>query len=305
MSLSQRDQLAFEALVSSDPLCASLGVISAAVLELETLLVGCGGLIRELLRYSGGASTSKDDGQRLSVADRLADRLLRERLVELFPHCSGYSEEEGEFGSVAGSTRLRWHIDPLDGTRSATQGGLSCVSAGALVYEQERPVLGLGWIYVQALGVLYRGFFSPTESAAEANREAVAIEPDLSVADLPKRYLAVGSDWRGDAFPNLCKITAPGATAAHLTQLARPGSDVVGAVLTRYYPYDAFGGLVIAAAAGAEVYRCGENGALHPLQPLEILAEMDARPAAPGPTLLVAHPVLARQWKGHEGGREA
>lgn len=289
-----QDNLGFDALVAASPLCAEVGVTPPAVSELETLLVGCGGLIRELLLYSGGASSSKDDGQRLSVADRLVDRLLRERLVDLFPGCSGYSEEAGEFGFPGGPTRLRWQVDPLDGTRSATQGGLYCVSAGALITVDDRPVAGLGWIYLPTLGVLYRGYLGPNGAVAEANGETAKVEPDLTADQLPMRYLAVGSDWHGDGFRRLCKITAPGATAAHLTQLARAGSDVVGAVLTRYYPYDAFGGLVIAAGAGAGVYRVGEGGELVRIEALQVLSQMNRKPGDHGPKLLVAHPVLAQ-----------
>jgi fructose-1,6-bisphosphatase/inositol monophosphatase family enzyme len=288
----------FDQTLATCDVCRSVSVTPDAVSELETLLVGCGGLIRELLLYSGGASSSKDDGQRLSVADRLVDRLLRERLVELFPGCSGYSEEGGEFGDPAGPTRLRWHVDPLDGTRSATQGGLYCVSAGALIFHEERPAVGLGWIYLPTLGVLYRGCLAPEAAASEANGLPARIDPELTADKLPGRYLAVGSDWHGDGFRRLCKITAPGATAAHLTQLARPGSDVVGVVLTRYRPYDAFGGLVIAAAAGAEVYRCAGESDLEPVETLEVLAEMDRNPSSPGPKLFAAHPVLARELRG-------
>lgn len=288
----------FDGLLSAQPQCAAVGITPQAVAELETLLVGCGGLIRELLQYSGGASSAKDDGQRLSVADRLVDRLLRERLVELFPGCSGYSEEEGKFGVPGGSTRLRWHIDPLDGTRSATQGGLYCVSAGALILDHDRPTVGLGWIYLPTLGVLYRGLLGPAGGVSEANGLPTMVERDLTPDKLTKRYLAVGSDWHGDGFPRLCKVTAPGATAAHLTQLARPGSDVVGVVLTRYHPYDAFGGLVIAAGAGAELFRLAGTTELQPVNTLEALGEMDQQPAAPGRKLLAAHPVLARELMG-------
>src|SRR5438128_2239298 len=95
--------------------------------QIDHLVVGCGGFVKELISYTAGASELKDDGgQRLSAADRLVDQLLRERLLALVPGSSGYSEEGGAFGE-RGEGRVRWLIDPVDGTRPATLGGAFAV----------------------------------------------------------------------------------------------------------------------------------------------------------------------------------
>jgi myo-inositol-1(or 4)-monophosphatase len=71
-----------------------------------------GALLRKF--FSGGVETEyKGDADLVTVADRTAEKLIRERLSEAFPDHGIYGEEgtrdrlEGEF---------RWYVDPLDGT---------------------------------------------------------------------------------------------------------------------------------------------------------------------------------------------
>jgi len=271
------------------------GLSARVICEIDHLVVGVGGLVHELIRFTSGASTRKDAaGQRLTVADTLADRLLRESLLAFCPSSSGYSEEAGTFGREGSGLRIRWQVDPVDGTRPATLGGAFAVSIGALVLDGEVPVAAAGWVYLPTLSTLYRAFLSPDCRDCRLNGNPVVAE--LAAAnELPNRYLAVGSDWHllGTG-PHPFKLSAPGATAVHLTQLVHPGSDVAATILTRYKPYDAAGGLVVAAAGGCELYLM-ESGApgLSPLDPLTFLRAGDLRPAHYGPAVLVCPPATA------------
>src|SRR5437870_856040 len=109
----------------ASPLIAA-GLNPETLQQIDHLVVGCGGFVKELLLHTSGESTTKGESdERLSAADRLVDRLLREHLMHLVPGSSGYSEEGGEFGRRGEPSRLRvsWLLDPLDGTRPATLGG--------------------------------------------------------------------------------------------------------------------------------------------------------------------------------------
>jgi len=269
--------------------------------ELDHLLVGCGGFVKELISFTSGASTLKDAaGQRVSAADRLVDALLTARLQTLVPSSSGYSEERGAFGERGGGLEVRWQVDPVDGTRPAMLGGAFAVCAGALILEQGQPTAALGWVYVPTLSALYRAVLTAGEAGEAGVRECLlngvgVCAASVAEADLKNSYLAVGSDWRSTWLPRSpLKLSAPGATAVHLTRLVQPGSDVVAAVLSRYYPYDAAAALVAAIAGGCELYGwSAEAASLQPLEPLRLLAELDARPDVHGPRVLVCAPGVA------------
>lgn len=260
-------------------------------------MVGCGGMARELLAFSGYVTENKTTpGQRVSAADTLIDALLRERLSQIVPGSVGYSEEGGRFGQSVGA-RVRWQIDPLDGTRPASLGGAFAVSVGALVWDEEQPVAAVGWVYVPTNSALYRGIWTPEFSECLRNGEPASAQV-CEAEQLLSRYAAVDSrlqsEWLGPAVP---KITAPGATALNLAHLASPPSDVFAVLLSSYRPYDAFAGLVIAAAAGCACYpwreKAGAGWATEPLPLLPLLAELDEEPEQRGPLLLVTHPANA------------
>ena len=51
----------------------------------------------------------------MTMADRQAEQLLRDRISELFPEDAILGEE---FGEQAGKSGFRWILDPIDGTKS-------------------------------------------------------------------------------------------------------------------------------------------------------------------------------------------
>ena len=86
-----------------------------------------GARLREF--FAQGVETEyKGDVDLVTVADRTAEKLIRERLAEVFPQHGVYGEEgtrermDGEF---------RWYVDPLDGTTNFAHGFPQfCVSMG-------------------------------------------------------------------------------------------------------------------------------------------------------------------------------
>jgi myo-inositol-1(or 4)-monophosphatase len=68
-------------------------------------------------RYYGRAIEVERKADRTPVteADREVERFLRDALLKHFPDHGIYGEE---YGDTAGSSRYRWIIDPIDGTKS-------------------------------------------------------------------------------------------------------------------------------------------------------------------------------------------
>jgi myo-inositol-1(or 4)-monophosphatase len=99
-----------------------------------------GARLREFLA-AGVETEYKGDVDLVTVADRTAEKLIRERLSEAFPGHGIYGEEgtrerlDGEF---------RWYVDPLDGTTNFAHGlPQFCVSLG-LEQRQVQRDAGLG-----------------------------------------------------------------------------------------------------------------------------------------------------------------
>jgi histidinol phosphatase-like enzyme (inositol monophosphatase family) len=80
----------------------------------------------------------KADASPVTVADRDAERMIRQMIAEAFPHDAILGEEEG--GAVDATER--WVVDPIDGTKSFVSG--VPLYATLVAYEEEgRPVLGV------------------------------------------------------------------------------------------------------------------------------------------------------------------
>jgi histidinol phosphatase-like enzyme (inositol monophosphatase family) len=73
------------------------------------------------LKYYGGLvdADAKGDGSPVTIADRKAEELIRKRVKKRYPEHAVLGEEYGE--SNAGA-RVRWILDPIDGTRSFMHG---------------------------------------------------------------------------------------------------------------------------------------------------------------------------------------
>ena len=88
----------------------------------------------------------KGDGTPVTIADRGAERLIREELELLFPEDGILGEEEEE---KIGTSGRRWIIDPIDGTKAFTHGVPLYTNLLALEDEQG---IAVGVINVPGLG---------------------------------------------------------------------------------------------------------------------------------------------------------
>lgn len=89
------------------------------LLEYATALAHVAG--DHTLRYFGGVvdHDAKGDGSPVTVADREAEAMLRQRIADRFPEHGVLGEEFGESNPGA---RVRWILDPIDATRSFMRG---------------------------------------------------------------------------------------------------------------------------------------------------------------------------------------
>lgn len=84
----------------------------------------------------------KSDDSPVTVADREAEQLLRERIAAHFPGDAILGEE---FGVTEGDTGFRWILDPIDGTKSFISGVPLYGTMVGVEYEG-RSVIGAVYI---------------------------------------------------------------------------------------------------------------------------------------------------------------
>jgi histidinol phosphatase-like enzyme (inositol monophosphatase family) len=117
-----------------------------------TLARQAGELTLQHFRRDDLAIDRKGDGTPVTVADRGAERLLREELERRFPDDGIFGEEEAE---KVGTSGRRWIIDPIDGTKALTHGVPLYTNLLAL---EDADGIALGVINVPALGeTVYAG----------------------------------------------------------------------------------------------------------------------------------------------------
>ena len=184
--------------------------------------------IRRYFRAADVGLERKADGSPVTAADRAAEAAIRARLARAPAGALDVlGEEEGFSGT---GTRLRWVVDPIDGTRAFVRGiplfgtliGLEDTADGsALAGVIHLPVLGLTYAGARGLG-------------ATRNGTAIRLPPSVALEDS-----IVGT---GD----LAQFDAAGCRDAYLRLVAL--HDFV-----RGYT-DCFGhGLAIEGALGAMV----------------------------------------------------
>ena len=88
----------------------------------------------------------KADQSPVTVADRAAEELLRQRIATAFPQDAVLGEE---FGPQAGTSGFQWVLDPIDGTKSFIH-GVPLYTTLVAVLKDDRPCLGV--IHTPAIG---------------------------------------------------------------------------------------------------------------------------------------------------------
>ena len=105
-----------------------------------------GALTLQMFKAAELAVERKGDGSPVTVADRQAERYLRERIRERFPDDEILGEEEPD---QQGTSGRRWVIDPIDGTESFARGVALYTN---LLYLEDEHGPAIGIINLPALG---------------------------------------------------------------------------------------------------------------------------------------------------------
>jgi histidinol phosphatase-like enzyme (inositol monophosphatase family) len=97
-----------------------------------------GAVVRPFFRAALGVD-QKADRSPVTIADRSAEQAMRAVLAERFPEHGVLGEE---FGADRPQARLRWVLDPIDGTRAFITGRPTFGTLVALL-DGDRPILGV------------------------------------------------------------------------------------------------------------------------------------------------------------------
>jgi len=118
---------------------------------------------------------TKADLTPVTDADRAVERALRERVAAERPGEGVFGEEEGDAG--AASSRARWIVDPIDGTRNFSRG--IPVWATLLALERDGELV-LGVVSAPALG---RRWWAARGEGAYCNGTAIRVSGVTQLAD--------------------------------------------------------------------------------------------------------------------------
>lgn len=130
---------------------------------------------------AGTPAELKADNTPVTMADRGAEELLRERIAAAFPTHGILGEE---FGELPGHSPARWILDPIDGTQSFI--------SGVPLYS---VLVGLEWAGEMVVGVIHLPALDETVYAARGlgcwwNRRPARVS---DVTDLARARLVVTS----------------------------------------------------------------------------------------------------------------
>ena len=92
-----------------------------------------------LFRSSSLGVERKSDGSPVTIADRQAEQLLRERISDRYPDDAILGEE---FAEKSGTSGYRWVLDPIDGTKSFVS-GVPLYTTLVAMLEGDQPKLGV------------------------------------------------------------------------------------------------------------------------------------------------------------------
>ena len=183
------------------------GLIAAA----EAAVDAAAAAIRPFYRQNLNAEL-KSDASPVTIADRTAELAMRAVLSQRFPDHGILGEE---FGLDRAAARLRWVLDPIDGTRAFITGRPSFGILVALL-DGDTPILGIidqpitgeRWVGVAGQPTRFRGVHGqagcrPCPALDQAELSCTAPEIFTEVQTTAWRRLAAATrrvSWGGDCY---------------------------------------------------------------------------------------------------------
>jgi histidinol phosphatase-like enzyme (inositol monophosphatase family) len=170
-----------------------------------------GAVVRPFFR-AGVAADLKSDRSPVTIADRSAEQAMRAVLTERFPDHGILGEE---FGLDRPDARLRWVLDPIDGTRAFITGRLTFGILIALLDGDtpvlgviDQPVTGERWVGATGRATTFRGPYGGRAGCRQcrslADAELSCTSPEMLGADQPRWQRLAGAVrrnyWGGDCY---------------------------------------------------------------------------------------------------------
>ncbi len=186
--------------VLAAPVWADPGAADRLVAAAEAAADVAAAVVRPFFR-AGLPADLKDDASPVTIADRTAEQAMRAVLAGRFPDHGILGEE---FGLDRPQARLRWVLDPIDGTRAFLTGRPMFGTLIGLL-DGDRPILGVidqpvtgeRWIGVAGQRTRFRatlGGTAGTRSCATlAAAELSCTSPEMLGADLPRWQRLAGA----------------------------------------------------------------------------------------------------------------
>jgi myo-inositol-1(or 4)-monophosphatase len=178
----------------------------------EAALDAAGAAIKPYFR-TGVAADLKADASPVTIADRLAERTIRDHLAAAFPDCGLLGEE---FPETHTTSRHVWVIDPIDGTRAFITGRPSFCTLLALLEDGvpilgliDQPITGERWIGAKNFPASFRGplggKLGPRNVRVLAEAELSSTAPEMFDAAGAARFATLQAKckriyWGGDAY---------------------------------------------------------------------------------------------------------
>jgi histidinol phosphatase-like enzyme (inositol monophosphatase family) len=170
-----------------------------------------GAVVRPFFRAAVAVDT-KSDRSPVTIADRSAEQAMRAVLAERFPDHGVLGEE---FGLDRPEARLRWVLDPIDGTRAFVSGRPTFGTLIALM-DGETPIVGVidqpvsreRWIGVSGRQTVFYGGYGGKIGCRRClsigEAELSCTSPEMLGPDMPRwQRLADAARrnyWGGDCY---------------------------------------------------------------------------------------------------------
>ena len=152
-------------------------VTPADIAFANRLADAAGAAIRPYFRAEHGLET-KPDQSPVTLADRAAEKAMRDLIAATFPDDAIVGEE---FGDTAGASGRSWVLDPIDGTRAFISGRPIFGTLIALVIDGwpmlgviDQPILGERWLGAIGQATTFNGAPAATRRCRELSSALLA-----------------------------------------------------------------------------------------------------------------------------------
>ncbi len=178
----------------------------------EAALDAAGAAIKPYFR-AGIKADEKSDDSPVTVADRLAETIIREHLTAAFPDYGFLGEE---FPATQENARYVWVVDPIDGTRAFITGRPSFCTLLGLLEDGvpilgfiDQPITGERWAGGRDVPAGFRnplgGHVGTRTVTALKEAELSSTAPEMFVGDGAARFARLQAHcrrtyWGGDAY---------------------------------------------------------------------------------------------------------